>query len=143
MEFDLARRRVHEESKRTIMTLAADILLIEDEPGVMDVMLRVLQRAGFCVRTAHDGTAALQVLQECVPALAILDLVLPGMSGFAVLAQIHHQYPAMEVIVITANPQAIAHPAAQSVRHYLLKPFHIEELLDMVARAGLRSRAAR
>ena len=121
------------------MTLATDILLIEDEPDVMDVMRRVLQRAGFGVRTAQDGSTALAALYECQPALAILDLVLPGISGFAVLAHIRQQYPALPVIVITANPQAIAHPAAQSVGHYLLKPFHAEELLDMVARAGIGS----
>jgi len=121
------------------MTFATDILLIEDEPGVMDVMLRVLQRAGFGVRTARDGSTALAALYECPPTLAILDLVLPDISGFAVLAHIRQQYPALPVIVITANPQAIAHPAAQSVGHYLLKPFHAEELLDMVARAGIDS----
>ena len=121
------------------MTVAIDILLIEDEPGVMDVMLRVLQRAGFGVRTAQDGSAALAALHESLPALAILDLVLPGISGFAVLAHMYQQYPTLPVIVITANPQAIAHPAAQSVGHYLLKPFHVEELLDMIARAGIRS----
>ena len=127
------------EFERTTMTLAADILLIEDEPGVMDVMLRVLQRAGFRVRTAQDGSAALAALHECPPALAILDLVLPGVSGFAVLTHIRQHYPALPVIAITANPQAITHPAAQSVRYYLLKPFHIEELLNMVARAGICS----
>jgi DNA-binding NtrC family response regulator len=123
------------------MTLTTDILLIEDEPGVMDVMLRVLQRAGFGVRAAQDGNSALAALHERMPALAILDLVLPGISGFAVLAHIRQQYPDLPVIVITANPQAIAHPSAQDVHYYLLKPFHIEELLDMVARAGLRSQA--
>jgi len=122
------------------MTEPADILLIEDEPGVMDVMLRVLQRAGYTVRTAHDGAAALAALDQRLPALAILDLVLPGVSGFAVLSHIHRQYAALPVIVITANPQAIAHPDAQNVRHYLLKPFHVEELLDTVARAGICSR---
>ncbi|HKF95977.1 MAG TPA: response regulator [Gammaproteobacteria bacterium] len=120
------------------MTLATDILLIEDEAGVMDVMLRVLQRAGFAVRTAQDGATALAALRAYTPALAILDLVLPGISGYAVLAHIHQHYPALPVIVITANPLAIAHPAAQNVQHYLLKPFHIEELLDMVARAGVQ-----
>jgi DNA-binding NtrC family response regulator len=129
----------YEAGERAIITFTTDILLIEDEPGVMDVMLRVLRRAGFCVRTAQDGRAALAALHESPPALAILDLVLPGMSGFAVLAHIHQHYPALPVLVITANPQAIAHPAAQHVSHYLLKPFHIEELLDMVARAGMRS----
>jgi DNA-binding response OmpR family regulator len=114
-------------------------LLIEDEPGVLDVMLRVLQRAGFTVRTAHDGATALAAMHACLPALAILDLVLPGISGYAVLAHIQQHYPALPVIVITANPQAIAHPDAQGVDHYLLKPFHVEELLDMVARAGIRS----
>jgi len=122
------------------MTLPDDILLIEDEPGVMDVMLRVLRRAGYDVRSAHDGPTALTALEQQLPALAILDLVLPGISGFAVLTHIQHQYPALPVIVITANPHAIAHPAAQNVQHYLLKPFHVEELLDTVARAGLRSR---
>ena len=123
------------------MTSAADILLIEDEPGVMDVMLRVLRRAGYTVRTAQDGAAALAALEQCAPGLAILDLVLPGISGFAVLAHIHRQYPTLPVIIITANPQAIAHPAAQDVGHYLLKPFHVEELLDTVARAGMCSRS--
>jgi DNA-binding NtrC family response regulator len=132
---------MYDECECTTMALPADILLIEDEPGVMDVMLRVLLRAGYTVRTAQDGAAALAALDERPPALAILDLVLPGISGFAVLTHIHAQYPALPVIVITANPQAIAHPAAQSVRHYLLKPFHVEELLDTVARAGMRSRA--
>src|SRR5262245_2709058 len=123
------------------MTPTADILLIEDEPGVMDVMLRVLRRAGYTVRTAEDGAAALVALEQCAPGLAILDLVLPGMSGFAVLAHIHSRYPALPVIVITANPLAIAHPAAQDVRHYLLKPFLVEELLDTVVRAGMCSRS--
>src|SRR4051794_36760711 len=125
------------------MTLATDILLIEDEPGVMDVMLRVLQRAGFGVRTAQDGAAALAELHERPPTLAILDLVLPGLSGFAVLAHIQQQYPSLPVIVITASPQAIAHPTARNVHHYLLKPFHIEELLDMVDRASMRSQTTR
>jgi DNA-binding NtrC family response regulator len=125
------------------MPLATEILLIEDEPGVMDVMLRVLQRAGFGVRAAQDGAAALAALHERPPMLAILDLVLPGISGFAILAHIQQQYPSLPVIVITANPQAIAHPTARNVRHYLLKPFHIEELLDMVARAGMRSQTTR
>jgi DNA-binding response OmpR family regulator len=118
------------------MTLSDDILLIEDEPGVMDVMQRVLRRAGYAVRSAHDGPTALVELEQKQPALAILDLVLPGISGFAVLTHIRNQYPTLPVIVITANPHAIAHPAAQSVQHYLLKPFHVEELLDTVARVG-------
>jgi DNA-binding NtrC family response regulator len=118
------------------MSLSPDILLIEDEPGVMDIMVRVLVRAGYSVRTAQDGAAALAALEERPPALAILDLVLPGISGFAVLDHMHHEYPALPVIVITANPQAITRPTAQIVRHYLLKPFHVEELLDTVARAS-------
>jgi DNA-binding NtrC family response regulator len=121
------------------MTLSDDILLIEDEPGVLDVMQRVLRRAGYAVRCAQDGPTALAALEQ-QPALVILDLVLPGISGFALLTHIHHVYPSLPVIVITANPHAIAHPAAQSVQHYLLKPFHVEELLDTVARAGSPAR---
>jgi CheY-like chemotaxis protein len=117
------------------MTLSDDILLIEDEPGVMDVMQRVLRRAGYTVRSAHDGSTALLELERQQPALVILDLVLPGISGFAVLSHIQEHYPALPVVAITANPHALAHPAAQGVQHYLLKPFHVEELLDMVTRA--------
>ncbi|HEU5102061.1 MAG TPA: response regulator [Roseiflexaceae bacterium] len=121
------------------MTEPHDILLIEDEPGVMDVMQRVLRRAGYAVRSAHDGPSALVALEEQQPGLAIVDLVLPGISGFEVLAHIHDHYPALPVIAITANPHALSQPAAQRVQHYLLKPFHVEELLDMVDRAGLRA----
>lgn len=71
----------------------------------------------------------------------VMDVMLRGLSGFAVLTHIHQQAPARPVIVISVNPQAIAQLAAQAMRHYLLKPFQIEELLDMVARAGLRPAA--
>jgi CheY-like chemotaxis protein len=106
----------------------------------MDVMQRVLRRAGYAVRSAHDGPSALAALEQRQPALAIVDLVLPGISGFAVLAHIQEHYPALPVVAITANPHALAQPAAQYIQHYLLKPFHVEELLDTVARACPQAR---
>src|ERR1700710_1886227 len=117
------------------MSTSDDILLVEDEPGIVDFMRRVLVRAGYSVRIAENGADALAALAECAPRLLILDLVLPGVSGFTVLEQIHLHWPTIPVVVTTANPHIIDTLGRYSVHSYLLKPFQLDELLAVVAAA--------
>jgi DNA-binding response OmpR family regulator len=114
------------------MSTRRDILLVEDEAAIAELLRRVLVRATYSVRIATDGRQALAALDTEKPAVMILDLILPGMSGFAVLDYMRQQQISVPIIIITANPlhhQSLNDP---SIIQVLFKPFRIEELLDAV-----------
>jgi DNA-binding response OmpR family regulator len=119
------------------MSSHVDILLVEDEPAIVDFMERMLRGAGYTVRAVMDGAAALAALNSNVPAVMILDLSLPRVSGWAVLEHLRHAQIALPVIVVTANPHATARLPPYDIRQYLLKPFQMDDLLDAVASAGI------
>jgi len=64
------------------------ILLVEDDPFVIDIYTKKLKMAGFSVRTARDGEEALRKLKEKKPDLLILDIVLPNIDGWELLGKI-------------------------------------------------------
>ena len=115
------------------MSSHVDILLVEDEPAIVDFMERMLHRAGYSVRAVMDGAAALAALNADVPAVMILDLNLPRVSGWAVLEHLRHAQIALPVIVLTANPHTVARLTPYGIRRYLVKPFRMDDLLDAVA----------
>lgn len=119
------------------MSLHVDILLVEDEPAIVDFMERMLHRAGYSVRAVMDGAAALAALNADVPAVMILDLNLPRVSGWAVLEHLRRAQITLPVIILTANPHAVARLNPYNVRRYLVKPFRMDDLLDAVASSGL------
>lgn len=109
-----------------------DILLVEDEAAIAELLRRVLVRADYTVRIAADGRQALAALKEDQPAVLILDLMLPGMSGFAVLDHIEQRQLAMPIVIITANPLYHDSLHHAGIRHVLIKPFYLEELLEVL-----------
>jgi DNA-binding response OmpR family regulator len=111
------------------MSTLGDILLVEDDIVVADVLRRMLVRAAYIVRIATDGIYALESLGEDRPAVLILDLVLPRMNGFTILAHMRQQQMTLPVIIITANPRYLDSLRNAGILHVLLKPFLIEELL--------------
>lgn len=117
-------------------------MLIEDEPGITDFMVRGLTLAGYHVESAPDGEAGLRLaLGEDVD-LVILDLMLPRMSGSDVLRQLADQRPGLPLIVVTARGELedrVGGLKAGAV-DYLVKPFAIDEL---EARIDAQLRAAR
>jgi len=115
------------------MASPADILLVEDEPDIVDFMERVLRRAGYTVRTVTDGLAAVTAIRLNPPAIMILDLVLPVMSGWAVLEHLHRNQCQVPVIIMTAKPSVFARLSGYGITHYLVKPFLMAELLDALA----------
>jgi DNA-binding response OmpR family regulator len=115
------------------MSTHRDILLVEDEVALAEVLRRVLVRADYTVRVATDGIQALEALGEKIPAALILDLILPGVSGFAVLEHIHQHQITLPIIVITANPLNLDSLRDARIMHVLIKPFLIEELLDALS----------
>jgi DNA-binding response OmpR family regulator len=119
--------------------MAPVILVIEDEPGIVDFLERGLAAQGFTVRSALDGPSGVErALNERVD-LVVLDLMLPGRSGREVLEELHEAEPELPVIVLTALSeveQRVAGLDAGAV-DYLTKPFSLTELAARI-RAQLR-----
>jgi DNA-binding response OmpR family regulator len=116
------------------------IVLIEDEPGIVDFIDRGLSARGFEVRAATDGESGLDLaLAEHVD-LVVLDLMLPRKSGMDVLRELAQKRPGLPVIVLTARGEIedrVGGLDAGAV-DYLVKPFALAEL-DARIRAQLRS----
>jgi DNA-binding response OmpR family regulator len=118
---------------------SARVLVIEDEPGIVDFVRRGLEAAGLAVQTAHDGIAGERLaLKDSFDAI-VLDLMLPGRSGLEILASVRRARPSVPVIVLTARGEIedrVAGLDAGAV-DYLVKPFSLAELVARV-RAQLR-----
>ncbi len=119
--------------------MASRILVIEDEPGIVDFLERGLAAHGFEVISARDGvTGTERALGEEID-LVVLDMMLPGRSGVGVLAALRDVKPALPVIVLTARSEIedrVAGLDAGAV-DYLTKPFSLSELAARI-RAQLR-----
>ncbi|MGB8880867.1 MAG: response regulator transcription factor [Solirubrobacteraceae bacterium] len=118
------------------------ILVIEDEPGIVDFLERGLRSQGFDVMSALDGdSGAAAALGQDVD-LVVLDLMLPGRSGMDVLTGLRAAKPGLPVIVLTALGE-VTHRVAgldAGAVDYLSKPFSLTELAARI-RAQLRAAA--
>ena len=118
------------------------ILVIEDEPGIVDFLERGLSAQGFDVISALDGERGVErALNEDV-VLVVLDLMLPGRSGLQVLERLRTAKPAVPVIVLTALNEIENRVAGldAGAADYLSKPFSLSELAARI-RAQLRMAA--
>jgi DNA-binding response OmpR family regulator len=115
------------------------ILLIEDEPGIVDFLERGLRAHGFEVVSAQDGVRGTELaLNESVD-LVVLDMMLPERSGLEVLGTLRDARPSLPVIALTARSE-VEHRVAgldAGAADYLTKPFSLSELAARI-RAQLR-----
>jgi FixJ family two-component response regulator len=131
--------------RRAIVTLMDTLLpwiaVIDDEEPVRRALLRLLRSAGLAGRAFASGADFLATLNGDWPYCVVLDLHMPGMSGFEVLAQLAAVAP--EIGVIVATGQHSAENEARVRRHqplaYLRKPVNDQQLLDAIlaARGGM------
>ena len=107
------------------------ILIIDDDAAIGNLEQEVLERSGYAVLRAYSGTEALLLLKSRRPALILLDLMLPGLSGEEVLPRIH----GIPVIVVSAKTavQDKVDLLLGGAADYLTKPFDTKELLARVA----------
>lgn len=111
----------------------AYILIVDDDPVLCRMFARRLQHAGYAIRMAHNGVEALQTIEEEIPALIILDIYMPEMSGTELLDHLRQSeaYKNVNVVLISAAS------LTDDVDHYrelanefLTKPVSTRELLD-------------
>lgn len=106
------------------------ILLVEDHPQLAESVALALKGAGWTVDVLHDGVAADLALSSEEYALAILDIGLPRLDGFAVLARLRDRGQTLPVLMLTARGEVKdrVHGLNLGADDYLAKPFELSEL---------------
>ncbi len=116
--------------------MAGRVLLIEDEPNIIEAIRFILSRDGWHVHTHSDGATAVGAVQDREPDLVILDVMLPNRSGYDILTELRAD-PATQdlpVLMLTARGQSKDRELAErlGVSRFMTKPFSNGEVLETV-----------
>ena len=112
------------------------VLLIEDEPNIIEAISFILSRDGFTVHTHADGESAMTRVFATPPDMIILDVMLPGRSGYDILRDLRAdpRTETLPVLMLTARGQAKDRELAMRLgaTHFMTKPFSNNEVRDHV-----------
>jgi DNA-binding response OmpR family regulator len=112
------------------------VLLIEDEPNIIEAIRFILARDGWRVDTHSDGRTALDVIRSRTPDVVILDVMLPNRSGYDILHDLRGDVAlsALPVLLLTARGQKKDRELAEKLgaTRYMTKPFANKEILETV-----------
>ena len=110
------------------------ILLVDDEPSILQLARMYLEREGFHVQEARDGEAALQAVNRLRPALVVLDVMLPKLDGFEVCRRLRAANNNIPILMLTARDEDIDKILGLELGadDYLTKPFNPRELVARV-----------
>jgi CheY-like chemotaxis protein len=115
----------------------ADILIIDDDPGVLGILRRILEEAGHSVTDAPDGEVALRHYEGKPADLVVTDIFMPGMDGIEFLVHIRKTFPEARVLAmsgggILSRDQALSDASLLGADEILQKPFSKAEVLEAV-----------
>ncbi len=111
------------------------VLLVDDDPEIVETMRAVLENRGYRVLVARDGNSGLAVAERESPDLIVLDMMMPKKSGFLVLEKLKGRPGGLiPTIMITANEGSRHRAYAEflGVKDYIRKPFAIEKLVRSI-----------
>lgn len=113
------------------------ILLVEDEPVIRELVSAVLEGDGVEVTCVSDGGSAMRSVKKAPPDVVLLDVVLPGLDGFAVcrLLRADKSVPSFPIYMLTGRNRNTDHQSARraGATGYISKPFKAQELQSLVA----------
>ena len=113
----------------------AHILVVDDDPAIRQLLTDVLEMEGYQVSVAVDGVAGVRAVELLRPDFVVLDVMMPALDGYGVLATIRAQDgEPVPVLMLTAaaEPGADARAWAGGVDYYLAKPFTADAVLDVI-----------
>ncbi|EBA06052.1 response regulator transcription factor [Sagittula stellata] len=112
------------------------VLLIEDEPNIIEAIKFILAREGWQVFSHSNGETAVQTVRDRAPDVVILDAMLPGRSGFEILRELREDatFASLPILMLTARGQNKDREMAEraGASRFMTKPFSNAEVLDAV-----------
>jgi CheY-like chemotaxis protein len=139
--FKSLRGSTHGEQRpgqRLQATLGARMLVVDDSPTICAVLGKMLGQEGYAVLKAGDGENAIELARNEQPALIFLDIVLPGMNGFAVLRALRHDPRTrhIPIVMISGNQQATEQFYVQrfGADDFMKKPFGRDEVTRQIGK---------
>ena len=112
-----------------------DVLVVDDDEDMIEVIELVLQDAGYTTRSALNGQQALAAVAAAMPALIVLDILMPVMNGWQFAQEFRARYGRdVPIVVATAAEHVRSRTDALDVSEVLPKPFEVSDLLRLVAR---------
>jgi len=117
--------------------MTANILVVDDEPQILQAIAGLLQDEDFVVLTAPDGEAALKKVREELPDLVLLDIALPGRDGLEILKDLKDQHPTLPVIMISAygSVENAVKATRLGAYDFIEKPPHADKIILSVRNA--------
>ncbi|MFY0661477.1 MAG: response regulator [Shimia sp.] len=116
--------------------MGKNVLVIEDEPNIIEAISFILSRDGWSVATHSNGHDAVGVVQDAMPDLVILDVMLPGKTGYDILRELRSEdaTQSLPVLMLTAKGQIKDREMAEraGASRFMTKPFSNAEVLDAV-----------
>ena len=112
----------------------ATVLVVDDQPIVLNTLVAILTRAGFEVIPAHSARQALRVCRDRLSpiAVALVDVVMPEISGLEVQALLRTEFPALPVLLMSGYPLDGIALRAENGADFLPKPFTPRTLVDRI-----------
>lgn len=110
------------------------VLIVDDEANILQLEQLYLEREGFAIRTALDGSAALQGVKDFHPDLLVLDVMLPGLDGLEVCRRLRAENNPLPILMVTARDEDVDKILGLELGadDYLTKPFNPRELVARV-----------
>jgi DNA-binding response OmpR family regulator len=112
------------------------LLVADDDEDILQLLSFRLERAGYEIVQAKNGTDALRLALELRPALAVLDVMMPGLTGYEVTRELrrNEETREMPIILVTAKAQAsdVSQGMAAGADDYVTKPFDAQDLTERV-----------
>jgi DNA-binding response OmpR family regulator len=119
-------------------TVSKVILVVEDEPNILDPLEFLLERIGLTVDSVTDGAAACRRLDEARPDLILLDVMIPNIDGFEVLRTVRSRFALDElpVLMLSAKGQEADRQKAMALgaNDFITKPFSNQDLINRIRR---------
>jgi two-component system, OmpR family, alkaline phosphatase synthesis response regulator PhoP len=114
------------------------VLLVDDEPNIVLSLEFLMKQAGYDVRIARDGDAALAAVKDRAPDLILLDVMTPGRDGYEICQTIRSNpaWREVKIVMLTAKSREVEREKglALGADDYITKPFSTRELVDRVKR---------
>ena len=117
---------------------ALRVLVVEDDPRLLDILTRHLDRIGYAVRGASGAAAALQLLESASSDVVLSDVRMPGMDGRTLLAEVRARHPQAKVVLMTAfgSVDDAVEAMQAGAYSYVVKPFKVETVAAVLRNAA-------